>query len=445
MWTSSGAAVAALDRVGASGWAVQAQDLLGRVGAHAARGETGRRLGVMITALLGDVGRKNCWTLAEAAGEAGPWGMQHLLGRAVWDTDAVAGELRAFVGEHLGARDGVLIVDETGDAKKGRATVGVQRQYSGTTGRVENCQVAVHLAYASGRGHALVDRELYLPRSWTDDPGRCARAGVPEQVGFATKPALATAMIERALDAGMSAAWVAGDEVYGGDPKLARAIEERGLGYVLAIASSTRVAVDVVNRASAKSIAAALPDSAFEERSAGAGAHGHRYHQWAWVALAPPAGAKHPGGEWSLLIRRTPRTGELAYYRCYAPEPTTITRLIRVAGRRWAIEESFQAAKGLAGLDEHQVRGWTPWRRWSLLAMCAHALLAIITAVARSTGPPPRGLIAMTCAEVRRLLILALSPPIDVAAALAWSCWRRRAQHRARASHYAARGQRAPA
>ena len=444
MWTSSGAAVAALDRVGASGWAVQAGDLLDRVAAHAARGETGRRLGVMITALLGDVGRKNCWTLAEAAGEAGPWGMQHLLGRAVWDTDAVAGELRAFVGEHLGARDGVLIVDETGDAKKGRATVGVQRQYSGTTGRVENCQVAVHLAYASGRGHALVDRELYLPRSWTDDPGRCARAGVPEQVGFATKPALATAMIERALDAGMSAAWVAGDEVYGGDPKLARAIEERGLGYVLAIASTARVQVDVVNRASAKSIAAALPRSAWEERSAGAGAHGQRYHQWAWVALAPPAGAGRSGC-WSLLIRRTPRTGELAYYRCYSPEPTTLTRLIRVAGRRWAIEESFQAAKGLAGLDEHQVRGWIPWRRWSLLAMCAHALLAIITAVARSTGPPPRGLIAMTCAEVRRLLILALSPPIDVAAALAWSCWRRRAQHRARASHYAARGQRAPA
>lgn len=441
--------MAAVDRVGAGAWTVQAEVLLGRVAAHAPRRETGRRLGTMITALLGDVGRKNCWTLAEAAGESGPWGMRHLLGRAVWDTDAVAAELRAFVGEHLGAPDGVLIVDETGDAKKGSATVGVQRQYSGTLGRVENCQVAVHLAYASSRGHALVDRELYLPQSWTGDPERCARAGVPSEVAFATKPALAATMIGRAVDAGMDAAWVAGDEVYGADPKLAARVEELGLGYVLAIASSTQVAVDVVNRASAASIAAALPDSAFEERSAGAGAHGQRYHQWAWVALHPPAhadaaGAEHRGRSWSLLIRRTPRTGELAYYRCYSPGSTALSRLVAVAGRRWAIEESFQAAKSLAGLDEHQVRGWTPWRRWSLLAMCAHALLAVITATERAAGPPPRTLIAITCAEVRRLITAAAATAVDPEAVLAWSHWRRRAQHRARASHYAARGQRPP-
>ena len=397
----------------------------------------------MITALLGDVGRKNCWTLAEAAGEEHPWGMQHLLARAVWDTDAVAGELRAFVAQHLGESEAVLIVDETGDAKKGTSTVGVQRQYSGTTGRIENCQVAVHLAYASSRGHALVDRELYLPRSWTDDPQRCTAAGVPPEVAFATKPALAAAMIERAWTPGWPRhGWPATRSTA---PTRHLPAPSRRAGWVTCWPSRPPPGYrSTWHRASAKSIAAALPRSAWEERSAGAGAHGQRYHQWAWVALAPPAGAGRSGC-WSLLIRRTPRTGELAYYRCYSPEPTTLTRLIRVAGRRWAIEESFQAAKGLAGLDEHQVRGWIPWRRWSLLAMCAHALLAIITAVARSTGPPPRGLIAMTCAEVRRLLILALSPPIDVAAALAWSCWRRRAQHRARASHYAARGQRAPA
>ena len=303
--------------------------------------------------------------------------MQHLLTRAVWDTDAVAGELRAFVGEHLGALDGVLIVDETGDAKKGTSTVGVQRQYSGTLGRIENCQVAVHLAYASRRGHALVDRELYLPRSWTDDRSRCAAAGVPAAVAFATKPALAAMMIARALDASMAARWVTGDEVYGADLKLAAAIEARGLGYVLAIASTTPVQVDVVHRFSAASVAAALPDSAFEQRSAGAGAHGQRYHQWAWVAL-------HPS---------TSRTNG----------------------------------------------------SWSLLAMCAHALLAIITATERACGPVPAGLIAITCAEVRRLLILALHPPVDIAAALAWSRWRRTAQHRARTSHYAARGQQPPA
>ena len=164
-------------------------------------------------ALLGREGPKNCWTLAQQAGEARPWGMQHLLARAAWDTDAVTNELRGFVVEHLGATDAVLVVDETGDLKKGRHTVGVQRQYTGIAGRIENAQVGVYLGYATRRGHAMVDRELYLPRSWTDDPDRCAAAGVPADVGFATKPGLATAMIERALDAGVPAGWVTADEV----------------------------------------------------------------------------------------------------------------------------------------------------------------------------------------------------------------------------------------
>src|SRR4051794_27081283 len=197
----------------------------------------------MLLALLSRQGPRNCWTLAEIAGEARPWGMQHLLSRAVWDTEAVAGELRAFVVEHLGAADGILVVDETGDLKKGRHTVGVQRQYTGTAGRIENAQVGVYLGYATRHGHAMVDRELYLPRCWAEDPQRCAAAGVPAAVGFATKPALATVLIERALDAGVPAGWVTADEVYGADPHLRTQLEGRRIGYVLAIAGNRRLPV----------------------------------------------------------------------------------------------------------------------------------------------------------------------------------------------------------
>src|SRR3954453_1697650 len=192
----------------------------------------------MLLALLSRRGPRNSWTLAEAAGEVRPWGMQHLLSRAAWNTDAVVGELRAFVVEHLGAAAGILGVDETGDLKKGRHTVGVQRQYTGTAGRIENAQVAVYLGYATGRGHALIDRELYLPRSWTEDPDRCAAAGVPAGVGFATKPALAQALIARALDAGVPASWVTADEVYGADPDLRAALEAGRVGNVLAVGGS---------------------------------------------------------------------------------------------------------------------------------------------------------------------------------------------------------------
>jgi SRSO17 transposase len=408
----------------------------------------------MVRALLSREGPKNCWSLAEQAGEPRPWGMQHLLARAAWDTDAVAGELRGFVVEHLGAADGILVVDETGDLKKGRHTVGVQRQYTGTAGRVENAQVAVYLGYASRRGHAMIDRELYLPRSWTADTDRCTAAGVPADVQFATKPALATALISRALDAGVPADWVTADEVYGADPRLAGCLEQRGIGYVLAIAGNRRLPVDAATARTAAQIAADLPRSAWQVRSAGAGAHGPRRYAWAWVELHPRTAAspqrhpqqpeREPRGGWSLLVRRNLSTGQPAFYRCYAPTPTTLARLITVAGRRWTIEESFQGGKGLAGLDEHQVRRWTPWRRWTLLAMLAHALLAVITAAERDHQPADAGLIDLTCAEVRRLLTAALATlpaPVDALAQAAdWSRWRRGHQHRARTCHYARYG-----
>jgi SRSO17 transposase len=278
---------------------------------------------------------------------------------------------------------------------------------------------------------------------------------VPAEVGFATKPALATALIERALDAGVPACWVTGDEVYGADPRLAGCLESRGVGYVLAIAGNRRLPVGATSSLTAAQLAADLPRRAWQVRSAGAGAHGPRRYAWAWIALHPRAAAsaggrrdedreQQPRGNWSLLVRRNLSTGELAFYRCYAPGPTTLAQLITVAGRRWSIEESFQSGKGLAGLDEHQVRRWTPWRRWTLLAMLAHALLAVLTAAQREHSPAERGLIALTCAEVRRLLTAALAPltaPVDALAhATDWSRWRRDHQHRARTCHYARYG-----
>jgi SRSO17 transposase len=230
-----------------------------------------------VLGLLADLPRKNCWTIAEHAGESSPDGMQHLLARAVWDTDGVRDDLRDFVVEHLGDPGAVLVVDETGDVKKGTATVGTQRQYTGTAGRVENAQVAVYLTYAGQAGHAMIDRELYLPTSWTTDPQRCAAAGIPDDVKFATKPALAKTMIGRALDAGIPARWAAGDEVYGADPGLRAELQARQLGYVLAIGCDRRVPT-AVGPQRADALATSLPDGVWQRISAGAGAKGQRYY-----------------------------------------------------------------------------------------------------------------------------------------------------------------------
>jgi SRSO17 transposase len=215
-------------------------ELLGRVAGRFGRVEPRRRARAFVLGLLADLPRKNCWTIAEHAGNPSPDGMQHLLGRAVWDHDGVRDDLRAYLVEYLGDPEAVLVIDETGDLKKGTQTVGVQRQYTGTAGRVENAQVAVYLVYASDAGHAVIDRELYLPKGWINDPERCQAAGVPDQVGFATKPALATTMLTRALEAGVPAAWVTGDEVYGADPALRAELEARGIGYVLTWPATTR-------------------------------------------------------------------------------------------------------------------------------------------------------------------------------------------------------------
>lgn len=404
---------------------------MGRIAGRFARVEPRRRARALVLGLLSGLRRKNCWTIAEQAGDATPDGMQHLLAAARWDAGAVRDDLRGYVIEHLGSPDAVLVVDETGDVKKGRASAGVQRQYSGTAGRVENCQVAVFLSYAGPAGHALIDRELYLPRSWTADPGRCAAAGIPGKTVFATKPKLAQTMIARALDAGCPAAWVTGDEVYGADPGLRADLERRQTGYVLAVAASRQVAT-AAGPCAVRQLAGRLPRQAWQRYSAGEGAKGHRYYDWAWLAIDP-----HRPGHRYLLIRRNRRTRELAFYRCYSPRHIPLPTLVKIAGIRWTTEENFQAGKGLTGLDEHQARRWDSWYRWTTLAMLALAFLTIAAATEHTSRPPPAGQIPLTRNEIAALFsTLITEPGRDAQHRLRWSAWRRRQQHRARTCHY---------
>jgi SRSO17 transposase len=410
-------------------WTGILDDLMLRVGHRFRRVEPRRRARALVMGLLASLPRKNCWTIAEHAGDATPGGMQHLLSRARWDADGVRDDVRGFVIEHLGDPGAVLVVDETGDVKKGTATAGVQRQYTGTAGRVENAQVAVYLTYAAPGGHALIDRELYLPRSWTADPARCAAAGIPAGTAFATKPALARRMIAWALGAGTPASWAAADEVYGADPGLRADLETRRIGYVLAVAANHVVAT-AGGRLRVDALAK-LPPRAWQRLSAGAGAKGQRWYDWAWITIEPG----QPRHRW-LLIRRSRHTGELAFYRCYSPRRVPLATLVTVAGTRWSTEENFQASKGLTGLDEHQVRTWTSWHRWATLAMLALAFLTI-TAAAEQAQPAPPGMIPLTRNEIARLLPIPTVPPRgDAGHRLHWSAWRRRHQHTARTCHY---------
>lgn len=408
-------------------------EMAGQIAGRFSRVEPLRRAVKLLLGLVSQLPRKNCWTIAEHVGDATPDGLQHLLVRAVWDADAVCDDLRDYVCDHLGEQNAVLIVDETGDLKKGIHTVGVQRQYTGTAGRIENSQVAVYLTYATTAGHAFIDRALYLPKSWTADRGRCASAGIPAEVGFATKPALATTMITRALDAGVAASWVTGDEVYGADPQLRATLEDRGVGYVLAIGCDRRVATGA-GTFRPDELVKRLPKHVWQRLSAGAGARGHRFYDWALVDIDPDAA---PAGRRWLLIRRNRSTKELAFYRCYAPNPVALGVLVRVAGTRWRVEESFQTGKGLAGLDQHQVRRWVSWQRWTILAMLAHAFLAAIAAAEHARAAAPANWIALTCNEIQHLFATLVVAPIrDITHQLGCSAWRRRHQHRARQAHY---------
>ncbi|WP_433425931.1 IS701 family transposase [Microtetraspora malaysiensis] len=411
-------------------WIVTFNDLMKRIAHRFSRIEPRRAANAYVRGLLSDIERKNCWNLAEQAGLTGPQTMQRLLRTARWDADAVRDDVRHYVSEHLGG-NGVLIVDETGFLKKGFRSAGVQRQYTGTAGRIENSQVGVFLAYATPRGRALIDRRLYLPeQSWLADQPRCRSAGVPGEIAFATKPALAAHMIAAALDAGIDAPWVTGDEVYGQDPSLRALLEERQSGYVLAIAGTLRVRCEGIDWEAA-AIAAHVPDAHWHRYSAGHGAKGHRWYAWAWTRID----THRPGHRW-LLIRRNLTTGELAFYRCYAPRPTPLLTLVRIAGTRWAVEEAFQTAKGQVGLDHYQVRSWEGWHRHITLAMLA---LAFLAALAASQPDGNEEHLPLTMPEIRRLLAATRHHRIEEI--LHWSHWRRRHQAIARRCHYQRRSQ----
>ncbi|WP_337059384.1 IS701 family transposase [Kineococcus sp. G2] len=326
-----------------------------------------------VAGLAAGLERKNGWMLAEQAGEVSPDGMQRLLRRADWDVDGVRDDARSYVVEHPGSCDGVLIVDETGFLKKGTRSAGVQRQCSGTAGRTENCQLGTFLAYASAQGHALIDRELYLPRSWTDDRDRCRGGGIGDEGEFATKPQQAIAMLARALDAGAPFARVTADEAYGQAAYLRVRLEGRDAAHVLACESSDALITTDARQARAAELVAALPARAWRRYSAGSGAHGERIHDWARI---PVRTAWRTGrGHW-LLARRWISTGEIACYICYVPRQTSLADLDRVAGTRWNTEERFQQAKNEAGLDHYQVRDHRAWYAHTTLSMLTLAWLA---------------------------------------------------------------------
>jgi SRSO17 transposase len=364
-------------------WAGELEALGERLAPRFGRVEVRRRASGFLRGLLSGAERKNGWQLAEQAGDTTPDGMQRLLNHARWDAEAVRDDLRDYVVEHLGDPGGVLVVDETGFLKKGTKSAGVKRQYSGTAGRIENCQISVFLAYAGRHGHALIDRELYLPESWTSDRPRCRQAGIPDSVGFHTKPQLARRMLARALEAGVPTAWVTADAVYGSDGRLRRWLEERDVAHVLAVNRNQSLVSGLFRFERADQLAARIPAGAWRHLSAGQGAKGERRYAWARVAIRP---LREPGrGHW-LLVRRSLADGELAYYVCYGPAEASLAELVAVAGVRWTVECGFQQGKGETGLDHYQVRRYQAWYRHVTLSMLAQAFLAVQRARAGVVG-----------------------------------------------------------
>jgi SRSO17 transposase len=346
---------------------------------HFRRAAAHRHAVAYVAGLLGEVERKNGWQLAEYGGYEHPRTIQRVLDRSVWDADAVRDDLREQVIAELGDPDGVLVVDETGVVKKGTKSCGVARQYSGTAGRIENCQIGVFLGYASPKGRVGIDRALYLPRPWADDQERREEAGVPKTAEFHTKPWLALEMIERALDAGVPARWVVGDSVYGSDGKLRRALEARGQAYALAVKSTEQPTTwppyGPPDQVVVADVAAALDPEEWERLSCGDGAQGERLYDWAYVPLRPAM-----VDDWvhALVVRRSiSDPDEVAYYLVYAPTDTPLTAIVRAIGARWTIEEVFELAKQRVGLDEYEVRSWTGWHRHTTLALLALAALVL--------------------------------------------------------------------
>ena len=355
--------------------------------------------GVFLDGLLGEERRKTGWMRAEAAGDPGPWRQQAILGRGRWDADALRDIARDYALEHLAADDAVLVVDETGFLKQGKASCGVARQYTGSAGKITNCQIGVFAAYVSRHGHAFIDRALYLPKSWADDPARRAAAHVPQEIAFATKPHLACAMTERAIAAGVPFAWVVGDSIYGVS-EVERTLRRAGKGYVLGVNSNSQFnswGTKPPVAGAAAEIARTLDPSAWCRLSAGAGAKGERLFDWAYLELADLEAAAYNeslSGLWTrgLLIRRTIADGALAFFTTWCPAGTPVAVLVTVEGQRWAIEDGFETAKNELGLDHNETRSWHGWHRHVSLVMLAFAMLAAIRRKANTPAPPKSSL-----------------------------------------------------
>ncbi len=370
-------------------WQSGLEDLFACFAGRFSRVEPRRYAQAYIRGLLAPLERKNGWTLAEAAGFRSPNGLQDFLQSPAWDPDLVRDDLREYVVEHLGGADGVLIADETGFLKKGTRSAGVQRQYSGTAGRTENCQIGVFLCYASAKGRALVDRELYLPVSWTGDRPRCQAAAVPDEVGFATKPQQARAMLERAIAAGVPFSWFTADEAYGQNPGLRTWLQEQDVAYVMATRCDDEVASGLFTRTRVDRLIASVRPGAWVRMSCGDGAHGPRRYDWVCVPIRREFGTDRRG--WVLARRSISDPTEIAYYVCYGKRGARLPELVRVAGMRWAVEESFQTAKNEVGLDNYQVRRYDAWYAHITLAMAAAAFLAATRAHEAAKGAtPPR-------------------------------------------------------
>ena len=376
-------------------WASSLRDVKARMRPLFTQERVAVSAGQFLDGLLGEERRKTGWMRAEAAGDAGPWRQQAILGRGQWDADALRDIVRDYAVETLADPDAVLVLDETGFLKQGKASCGVGRQYTGSAGKITNCQIGVFASDVSRHGHAFIDRALYLPKAWTDTPERMARAHVPDNTGFATKPALALAMIERAIASNVPFSWVAADSVYGvGDIEMA--LKRAANGYVLGVNANHPFrswGKPLAVAGTAKDIAEALPETAWQRLSAGEGTKGARLHDWAWLELADlEAGdfdATFPG-IWTrgLLIRRNIADGELAFFSTWCPVGTSIETLLTVEGHRWAIEDSFETAKSELGLDHNETRSWHGWHRHVSLVMLAFAMLAAIRHHANAAPPP---------------------------------------------------------
>lgn len=352
-------------------WASEFGKVLARIEPLFVHENSRKHAGQYLRGLLAPIERKNGWTIAEYVGEKEPKAMQRFLNLALWDADALRDLVCDYAIEHLNDPHGILVADPTGFAKKGKKSAGVQRQYSGTLGRVDNCQIGSFLAYVTtGRDRVLIDRELYVPEdSWFGDPDRCAEAGIPDELTFATRPKQVMAMIERARWSDLSFAWFTADEEFGQNPGLRAYLEEAGIAYVMAVPKNTEFTDRTGRRAVIHARAARLAANDWQRRACGIGSKGFRVYDWALIGSDDP--------EHQYMIRRSIDDGELAFYHCFNPRLEGFGELVRVAGARWPIEECFEASKGGVGLDDYQVRLYHAWYRHVTLAMLAHAFLTI--------------------------------------------------------------------